>query len=75
MASERYSRNYIVIYRLEVAITSKFLQPGEVETNYIKRIEFADVPVGDGANGTEITMAFKERYFEKYDIFKIDKTF
>lgn len=47
----------------------------EVETNYIKRIEFADVPVGDGANGCEITMAFKERYFEKYDIFKIDKTF
>lgn len=47
----------------------------EVETNYIKRIEFADIPVGDGANGTEITMAFKERYFEKYDIFKIDKTF
>jgi hypothetical protein len=46
----------------------------EVETNYIKRIEFADVPVGDGANGSEITMAFRERYYEKYDIFKIDKT-
>lgn len=46
----------------------------EVETNYIKRIEFAAVPEGDGADGTEITMAFKERYYEKYDIFKIDKT-
>lgn len=46
----------------------------EIETNYIKRIEFADVPVGDGANGTEITMAFKERYYEKYDIFMIEKT-
>lgn len=45
-----------------------------METNYIKRVEFADVPVGNGANGTEITMAFKERYYEKYDIFKIDKT-
>lgn len=26
----------------------------------------------DGANGTEITMKFTERYFEKYDIFKVD---
>ena len=41
---------------------------------FIKRIEFADVPDGDGANGSDIIMAFKERYFEKYDIFKIDKT-
>ena len=40
----------------------------EVETNYIKRVEFAAVPEGDGADGTEITMAFKERYYEKYDI-------
>ena len=46
----------------------------EVETNYIKRIEFAATPIGDGANGTEITMAFKEKYYEKFDIFKIDKT-
>ena len=46
----------------------------ETETNYIKRIEFAAVPEGDGADGTEITFAFKERYYEKYDIFKIDKT-
>lgn len=46
----------------------------EVETNYIKRVEFADVPTGTGENGTEIVMAFKERYYEKYDIFKIDKT-
>lgn len=45
-----------------------------VESNLIKRIEFADVPVGDGANGTTIIMAFKENYFQKYDIFKIDKT-
>ena len=44
----------------------------EVETNNIKRIEFADVPQGNGANGTEIVMAFKERYYEKYDIFSID---
>lgn len=25
-------------------------------------------------NGSEIVMAFTERYYEKYDIFKIDKT-
>lgn len=43
-----------------------------IETNYIKRIEFADVPVGDGAGGSEIIMAFRERYYEKYDTFKIE---
>ena len=37
----------------------------DVETNYIKRVEFAAVPTEDGANGTEIVMAFKERYYEK----------
>lgn len=46
----------------------------EVETNYIKRVEFAAVPEGDGANGSDIIMAFKERYYEKYDIFVIEKT-
>lgn len=46
----------------------------EVDANYIKRIEFADLPEGDGKNGGEIVMAFKERYYEKYDIFKIDQT-
>ena len=46
----------------------------EVESNYIKRIEFAAVPEGDGAGGTEIIMAFRERYYAKYDTFKIEKT-
>ncbi len=46
----------------------------EVETNYIKRVELAAKPEGTGENGSEIVMAFKERYYEKYDIFKHDKT-
>lgn len=46
----------------------------EVETNYIKRVEFADVPVSSGEVGETIIMAFKEQYYQKYDIFKIDKT-
>ena len=41
---------------------------------FIKRIEFADVPAETGENGGEIVMAFRERYYEKYDIFKIDAT-
>ena len=41
---------------------------------FIKRIEFADVPTDTGANGGDIVMAFKERYFEKYDIFNIAMT-
>lgn len=46
----------------------------EIEQNYIKRIEFATVPEGDGAGGTEIVMAFRERYYEKYDTFKIENS-
>ncbi len=46
----------------------------EITTNYIKRIEFAAVPEGDGAGGTEIIMAFRERYYEKYDTFKIENS-
>lgn len=45
-----------------------------METNYIKRVEFADVPATNGEGGTTIIMAFKENYYQKYDIFKIDKT-
>lgn len=44
------------------------------ETNQIKHIEFADVPTETGENGSEITMAFRENYYQKYDIFRIDKT-
>ena len=46
----------------------------DVETNNIKKVEFAEVPTETGENGTEITMAFKENYYQKYDIFRIDKT-
>lgn len=46
----------------------------EVETNQIKHIEFAEVPSDTGAGGAEITMAFKENYYQKYDIFRIDET-
>jgi hypothetical protein len=42
----------------------------DVDTNYIKYVEFAAVPTATGA-GEEITFAFKERYYEKYDIFMI----
>lgn len=45
-----------------------------VETNQIKRIEFAAVPEGDGAGGTDIIMAFKEHYYDKYDTFKIEES-
>lgn len=45
-----------------------------IETNNIKKVEFAEVPAETGENGSEITMAFKENYYQKYDIFRIDKT-
>ena len=46
----------------------------EIETNEIKRIEIVDTPIGDGANGSEITMAFRENYFQMNDTFEIENT-
>lgn len=46
----------------------------EIETNDIKRIEIVDTPVGNGLNGTEITMAFRENYYNMNDTFEIEET-
>lgn len=46
----------------------------EVETNYIKRIPFAAVPVELGVDGSEIEMIFPENYYQLHEIFKIEKT-
>lgn len=67
-----------VFYKDEKAdqfqLSSSLLFEWIVETNNIKKVEFAEVPIGSGENGTEITMAFRENYYQKYDIFRIDKT-
>ena len=55
-------------------LSSSLLFEWIVETNNIKKVEFAEVPIGSGESGTEITMAFRENYYQKYDIFRIDKT-
>lgn len=55
------------------AIDSTYFE-WEVETNQIKRIPFAAVPVGNGANGSEIEMIFPENYYQLHEIFKIEKT-
>ena len=55
-------------------LSSSLVFEWEVETNNIKKVEFAEVPTETGENGTEITMAFKENYYQKYDIFRIDAT-
>lgn len=46
----------------------------EVETNYIKKIPFAQVPVGTGADGSEIEMVFTENFYQLHEIFKIEET-
>ena len=46
----------------------------EIDVKFIKRIQFAAVPVGTGANGAEITMMFTERYYEKNDTFVIENS-
>lgn len=67
-----------VFYKDEKAdqfqLSSSLLFEWIVETNNIKKVEFAEVPTETGENGTEITMAFRENYYQKYDIFRIDKT-
>lgn len=45
-----------------------------IDVGQVKKVEFADEPQGYGAGGTEITMAFKENYYQKYDIFMIDES-
>lgn len=44
----------------------------EVDVEFIKRVEFVSSPIGDGSTGSDIIMAFKERYYEKYDTFRIE---
>ena len=46
----------------------------EIDVEFVKRVEFAAAPVGNGSGGSDITMYFKERYYEKYDTFKIDNS-
>ena len=55
-------------------ISTSMMFEWDIETNNIKKVEFAEVPSETGENGTEITMAFRENYYQKYDIFRIDKT-
>ena len=43
-----------------------------MQTNYIKRIPFAAVPVENGADGSEIEMVFPENYYQLEEVFKID---
>ena len=44
----------------------------EIDVEFVKRVEFAAAPTGTGANGADILMYFSERYYEKYDTFKVD---
>ena len=55
-------------------LSSSLLFEWQVETNQIKHVEFAEVPAEGSSSADEITMAFKENYYQKYDIFRIDKT-
>lgn len=55
-------------------LSSSLLFEWQVETNQIKHVEFAEVPAEGSSSADEITMAFKENYYQKYDIFRIDKS-
>lgn len=51
---------------------NQFAFDWDIDVNYIRRVEFVAVPQGTGANGSDIVFAFKERYYEKYDKFRIE---
>ena len=44
----------------------------EVEQNQVRYVYMAAEAEGRGENGSEITMAFTERYYEPYDTFQIE---
>ena len=45
----------------------------EIDVNFIKRIEFSkDVEASDHLMGQEWAIEFRERYYEKYDTFRIE---
>lgn len=46
----------------------------DLETSFIKRVPFAATPTDLGEEGMEITMAFTENYYQKYDIFVIEES-
>lgn len=51
-----------------------FYYEWDLDVNQIKRIPFAAPAEGNGANGTLIKFAFTERYYEKYDTFRIEES-
>lgn len=44
----------------------------ELDVEYIKRVRLAADVTDTGANGALMTMAFTERYYEKYDTFRAE---
>ena len=43
----------------------------EIDVNFVKRVPFAADVTDTGSNGSDITMWFTERYYEKYDTMQI----
>lgn len=46
----------------------------DIKTSFIKEVLIVDTVVGDGTGDTFVTFPLGERYYEKYDIFKVKKT-
>jgi len=45
-----------------------------IDVEFVKKVEFAAAPIGNGVAGSDITVYFKERYYEKYDTIKVDNS-
>lgn len=53
---------------------NSFMVEWDVNVNFIKRVPFLIAPIGNGANGTEIICHFPENYYQKYDVFTIERS-
>lgn len=51
-----------------------FLVEWDLNINRIKRVYMTAVPEGDGAMGSDVIFHFGENYYQKYDIFIVEKT-
>lgn len=54
--------------------TNSLMYEWEIDVEFIKEVEFAAIPSGNGEGGSDVTMYFTERYYEKYDTFKIQNS-
>lgn len=82
---DQYTASYLTEALMNIYTTDKnkknafqsinsFVVEWDLDINRIKRVPFTAVPEGDGLNGSDILFRFAENYYQKHDVFIIEKT-